>query len=349
MRAVELQTERRFDKIDYSPLGIELFDRLNDYPQRVLSLSRESGSLAACLGIYKKFVKGAGIGLAGLAKMGKNSVLSEVFSECVSDLCTFGGFALYCRFNAANEVASLEHVPYEYVRICSSESGEAKMFAINEHWLGSGKKRATKTNTMYVHCYNPSEHDVNSDLGQLIYVGLGGWNKYQLPIYDSRLTDAATEVAVSDVKYRNAANNFLPTTAIVIPESAARGGGMDFDSNISEIQKMVGAKNACKTLVFTQGANDMPFEVKPIESNNYDQAYINTERTIQENIGKIFYQPPILRCDNVSVGFATNQMEEAYRFYNSNTKEERSLLEMVFNDALRALGIEIKIEELRYL
>lgn len=346
MRPIEVETERRILTPDMKAMGIIAYDVLNDYPQRVLSISRESGSVKACLDEYVKFVKGAGIDALRELPLRHGRRFASVYRPVVSDLCRFGGVAVHVDYNGLGEVVDFQHVPFEHVRLCipDAETGEVKSVAVNRDWTGV-KTAPKKGNTAYYPVFNPDRDTVLRQMeavggvenygGQVLYTTLDADNVYPLCKFDARMTDAATEVAIGNVKYRNAQNNFLPASVIILPEISDINPDNNApeakrDERIEQIRKTMGSKNACKTLVFTRTPGDSAIEVKPIEHENYDGAFINTEKTVKENIGQAFTQPPILRCEQVSNGFADDMMIQAYTFYNSVTYEEREVVADIF-------------------
>ena len=369
MRAIELETERRFDTPDLRGLDIVAYDTANDYPQRVLSLSRESGAVKSCLEEYIKFVKGGGIVALRDLSFRNGQRFFGVYRAVVADLCRFGGMAIHVDYNGLGEAVDIQHVPFEHCRLCipDSDTGRIERIAVNRDWTGV-KKAPKKDNTQYVRVFNPDRDTVLREIeqaggiaaysGQILYTSLDADNVYPLCRYDARLTDAATEVSISNVKYRNAQNNFMPAAVVVLPEYAGdtpdnNAPERHRDERIEAIRKTIGSKNACKLLVFTRTPGDSDIEVKPIEHDNYDGAFINTEKTIKENIGQAFTQPPILRCEQVSNGFADDMMVQAYNFYNSVTQEERDTVEDAFRRIFGAWYVpidldSIKIERLKY-
>jgi hypothetical protein len=69
-------------------------------------------------------------------------------------------------------------------------------------------------------------------------------------------------------------------------------------------------------------------------AKNFDRQYEVTEKTVQENIGKMFMIPPILRGVDVGAGFGSELVSQAYDFMNSVTSNERRMLEVAFMDVL---------------
>ena len=102
-----------------------------------------------------------------------------------------------------------------------------------------------------------------------------------------------------------------------------------------------------KLLHFTlEPGDEQPVFIR-LDGENYDGAFASTEESIKANIGEKFMQPPILRCEQVSNGFADDMMRQAYDFYNSITEPDRMYVESVFVDVLRHWYRPVDLSALR--
>ena len=82
------------------------------------------------------------------------------------------------------------------------------------------------------------------------------------------------------------------------------------------------------------------------------QAYKDRTIAVQDNIGKMFIIPPILRGEDVGSGFGADLMTNAYNFMNSVTENERQMLEVVFRDLLQYYAVKFtnfSIKPLTYI
>ena len=106
------------------------------------------------------------------------------------------------------------------------------------------------------------------------------------------------------------------------------------ESSAAEIKKMQGDENASKIWVVDIDADEEKPEFIDFTAKNYDRQYEVTEKTVQENIGKMFMMPPILRGVDVGAGFGAELMKNAYDFMSSVTGNERRIMEIAFRDLL---------------
>jgi hypothetical protein len=98
------------------------------------------------------------------------------------------------------------------------------------------------------------------------------------------------------------------------------------------IKKMQGDENTSKIWVVDVDADEEKPEFIDFTAKNFDKQYELTETSVQENIGKMFMIPPILRGVDVGAGFGSELVVQAYNFMNSVTSNERKMLEIAFRD-----------------
>jgi hypothetical protein len=88
-------------------------------------------------------------------------------------------------------------------------------------------------------------------------------------------------------------------------------------------------------IVIDVDADEEKPEFVAFNTNNFDRQFELTEKTVQDNIGKMFMIPPILRGVDIGAGFGAALMKNAYDFMNSTVSNERRILEVTFNDLLQ--------------
>ena len=100
------------------------------------------------------------------------------------------------------------------------------------------------------------------------------------------------------------------------------------------IKNMQGDENSLKMWIVDVDADEEKPEFLAFETKNLDKEYDYTEKSVQENIGKMFIIPPILRGEDIGSGFGADLMNNAYQFMNSVTGNERRMIEVAFRDLL---------------
>lgn len=328
-------------------LKIQNYDIGNAYPQLVMTVAGGSPTTASCLRIYKRFLVGKGIGEMGMMFVGDER-LSSVFRKAAHDYATFGGFSLHLQYNALGQISAISHVPFENCRLgLENEEGEVEKVAVNMDWLGD-KTRPTASNTIYCDVFDPdsmkayidSGQPLSEHNGQILYATMEGRNEYPECVFSSVLTDGATQVACSNIKYRNAKLGFLPFGAMVI-----RSNDEETRKKTEEAMKSLqGDVNSGKIMLITLKPGDEEPKMLTLDGEHYDGAFNSTEESTKQNIGEVFMQPPVLRCEQTASGFAEDIMQQAYDFYNSVTEDDRHFLEEEFREVLSLFTEPLDVE-----
>lgn len=359
MQVSALKTTPNRTVTDNKSLRIQNYDTRNDYPQRVYEIGNGSGTIRNCLSIYTRFLTGKGCGSLSLMEVGTQRI-GDIFRNAASDYARFGGFALHVAYNMFGRAVSVEHVPFEFCRLgLEDEAGNVNEIAVNRDWLGR-KKAPNAGNTLYVPVFDPAaaigqieatEGGIEEYPGQILYAGNAGKGVYPSCLYEAELTDGATQVACANIRYRNAKNGFMPFGMMAYRRTkdynADNESGVSENSVFQNIAQLQGDVHTGKLLAFELAPGDELPEFKKLDGENYDGAFKDTEASTKANIGEAFMQPPILRCAQVSQGFADDMMLQAYSYYNSITEPDRIFIEEQFRAVLREWSRPVSVESFR--
>ncbi len=333
---------------------IKLYGKDNAYPQKILQIIGSSGTGTTCYNVYTKFVYGAGFADKSLAEslLNPKETANSLLKKCSKDFKSFNGFALLIKYNGALEQESIHSIPFEHCRL--EINGDKKLsgrIAVHPDWTGELGLAFKIEDIRYINSYDPLKVQEEMTaaggpekyLGQIFYYTASGDFEYPVCPFDPIVTDMLTEESVSTVKHRNAKYNFLPAGALVRkgirPNTISDTDDSRKDENEEsreEIKRWQGDENACKLLVVDIDSDEEMPTFIPFDGKNYDRQYEYTERTVQENIGKMFFVPPILRGVDVGAGFGADLMINAYDFMNSVVAEERQSISSVFKKILSA-------------
>jgi hypothetical protein len=361
MRVSATKTAPRVERNSYiTSKRIKGYGTGNDYPQKVLEIINSSGTGRTCMDIYVKFVEGAGFQDLTLAQTILNpngERANSLLRKAAKDLKNFNGFAVNIKYNFLGQPIAYYNVAFEQCRLEIEATGTKNAYtgriAVYPDWTGQTGKLFDMRQVKFVHKYNPltvidemiSDGGPENYLGQIYYFTADGDFEYPISPFDPVITDMLTEESVSTVKHRNAKFNFLPSGILVRkgikPRTRDDGSTDPHDpynqeqmESATNIKKMQGDENASKIWVVDIDADEEKPEFIDFTAKNYDRQYEVTEKTVQENIGKMFMIPPILRGVDVGAGFGADLMTNAYQFMNSATGNERRMLEVAFSDLL---------------
>jgi hypothetical protein len=358
MKVSAALTSPRVEQNQYSiTKRIKAYGKANDYPQKILQIVNSSGTGRVCYDIYTKFIEGAGFTDAALAECVLNDNkerANSLLRKCAKDLRLFNGFALLVKYDYTARPFAIYNIPFEHCRIeVDAEKHYTGRIAIHPDWTGLRGLNFDLRDIKYLRQFSPATvlSEINEAgspelyLGQVLYFTADGDFEYPVCPFDPVVTDMLTEESVSTVKHRNAKFNFLPSGILVrkgIRLKTTEDGTTDADdpyndeqaSSREEIKRMQGDANACKIWVVDVDADEEKPEFIPFDAKNYDKQYEYTEKTIQENIGRMSMIPPILRGVDIGAGFGADLMRNAYDFMNSVTDNERRMLEVAFMDVM---------------
>jgi hypothetical protein len=357
MRVSAAKTAPRVERNSYiTSKKIKGYGKDNDYPQKVLEIINSSGTGKTCFDIYVKFIEGAGFTDQSLAETVLNSKgerSNSLLRKFAKDLKSFNGFACLIKYNGMGLPYEYFNIPFEHCRIEIINKEYTGRIAIHSDWTNIEGKPFKMSDVKFINRFDPSKvieemmeaGGPENYLGQIFYFTVDGDFEYPICPFDPIITDMLTEESVSTVKHRNAKHNFLAAGMLIrkgIKPRTLNDGSIDPKDpynqqqvqSADDIKAWQGDDQACKIILIDIDADEEVPEYKPFIANNYDRQFELTEKTVQENIGKMFIIPPILRGVDIGAGFGAALMKNAYDFMNSTVNNERRMLEISFKDLL---------------
>lgn len=376
MRVSAAKTAPRVERDKYlTSKDIKAYGADNDYPQKVLEIINSSGTGRTCMNIYVKFVEGGGFEdeiFAQYVFNRRGERANSLLRKSAKDLENFNGAAVLVKYDGLGLPVEYYNIPFEHCRLeIDRDKDYTGRVAVYNDWTGINGKRFDKEKVKFIHRFNPATvlaemADAGGPteyLGQILYFTSDGDFDYPISPFDPVITDMLTEESCSTVKHRNAKYNFLPAGILVrkgIKPPTLDNGAIDETSeyyrqmqeSADMFKDMQGDDNASKIWVVDVDADEEKPEFIEFEAKNYDKQFELTEKTVQENIGRMFQIPPILRGVDVGAGFGADLMNNAYAFMNSICDNERQMLEVMFADLIEYYPVKFagtRIKPLKYL
>lgn len=355
MRVSATKTAPRVERNIYiTSKRIKGYGYNNDYPQKILEIVNSSGTGKVCMDIYVKFVGGAGFTdqvFSDTIINSKNERVSSLLRKFAKDLKLYNGFACLVKYDGLGAPSEYYNIPFEHCRLEVIKYAYTGKIAVHPDWTNQTGKPFKQDDVKIINHYDPTTVIAQMTLaggpemypGQVYYFTTDGDFEYPICPFDPIVSDMLTEESVSTVKHRNAKFNFLPSGILVrkgIKPRTLTDGSIDTlnaynqeqIASADQIKKMQGDENASKIWIVDVDADEEKPEFIDFTAKNYDRQYEVTEKTVQENIGRMFMVPPILRGVDIGAGFGADLMNNAYDFMNSVTGDERKVLETVFMD-----------------
>jgi len=358
MRVSATKTEPRIERNIYlTSKRIKGYGQENDYPQKILEIVNASGTGSTCVGIYVKFVEGAGfedLVFSETVLNSKGEKADSLLRKFAKDLSQYNGFACLVKYNGAGLPYAYYNIPFEHCRLeINGDKQYTGRVAVYNDWTDKLGQPFQIEKVKFLNRFNPKKvieemeeaGGPESYYGQVFYYTADGEWEYPLSPFDSVVTDMLSEEGCSTVKYRNVKNNFLPAGILVRkgkkPKTLDNGTIDPYDpynqeifDSADDLRKAQGDMNSSKIWVVDVDADEEIPELIDFNAKNYDKEFTYTEESVQENIGRKFMVPPILRGVDVGAGFGADLMTNAYDFMNSVTGNERRMLETAFQDLM---------------
>jgi hypothetical protein len=364
MRVSATKSAQRVERNQYiSYKKIKGYGLGNSYPQKILEIVGSSGTGKVCVDLSIKFIEGAGftdVTLSETILNAKGERANSILRKFAKDLKYFNGFACLVKYDYKGVPVEYYNVPFEHCRLEINNSLKyTGRIAVYNDWTGIMGIPYDQDHVVFIPRYNPElvplqiaeAGSPENYKGQIFYFTADGDFEYPVCPFDPIITDMLTEESVSTVKHRNAKYNFLPSGILVrkgIKPRTLENGSIDpadaynreQAESSAEFKRIQGDENASKIWVVDVDADEEKPEFIDFTAKNYDRQYEVTEKTVQENIGRAFMIPPIIRGVDVGAGFGSELVAQAYDFMNSVTGNERRMLEVAFKDLLTLYRIQ---------
>lgn len=345
------RSPKRIQTYYLNTLNIQAYGRDNLYPQRMFDLIQGSSIGSSCCERYQTFIEGNGLNNTGFSEYVCNraeETVDDIYRLIARDMALYHGFALHVNYNVFCDIVELTHVPFQTCRL-EEETLDGKVVYINIHpdWTGHKTRkgryiRVTKDNVKKIYTFNPNKEVVMSQIkasggienyrGQILWFSMDGKWEYPRPIYDKVITNLSIDEGLDNVNYRNVRNNFLVAGMLVHKKGSAlsideNGNAIDDEDNSDKISESLdifqGDENACAIMDVTIEQDEDKPEFVSFEANNFDKKFDKTAESSTMKIYTAFGQEVFYRIINGSLGFSTDIMSEAFRFYSSYTDNQR--------------------------
>jgi len=348
------QIEKRIVVRPNQTYGILNYGLDNAYPQRMLELVGASPTAKDCWNKRAKFIAGNGFEQEDLGKQivnQKGLTLTKLLKALAQDKALFSGFGLHVNYNANFQIASVNYVRFEDIRMGDSDCADTKdKYAVYFDWGRKTWKNIMRSKITFLDKYDPDPEVIS-----LQVLAAGGWDNYKgqllyinpmiddYPLIeaDSVWEDFETEAGIKIFNNREVTTGFLPSTMLFMQSrrEEADNSGPDADEpyrNVpSQLEKDLGTfqgtKSAQKIIVIEYEDEASKPEFKPYAIQNNDKLFEITERSVEARIIKGFSVPKELINAEKTSGLSNgSEKKQAIQEFNDNTAGERMELSETF-------------------
>lgn len=370
MKLAHIKTKAPFDVYNFQRAKIITYGERNDFPQALEEVVMASKTASSCLDVYLDFILGHGFANEDVADMMVNEkeTANKLLKKIAKDRARYNGVVLHFNYNILGKITSIHCCPFEDYRLEKPDEDTGRVTCVKYHpdWGRRDRYRLTWKPSLIetFPVYNPDPEVVIAQIngcggidnykGQILYYSFyhDCPNVYPVPKYVAEVTDMRSEEGLANVTGKNVCSNFTVAGMVVdiTDEDVDERQLADKQQKLNAFQ---GDENSLALwYVQAKNENEVPKFV-PVQMNNYDKAYSQTQSVIPMNIGEVFKQPPVLRARDVGSNFGADLMRQAYDFYNSVTARERAeisdlLYEVLENWFAPLDDIDLTIQPLSY-
>ena len=150
MAKVKSTADKIQPRIDYTllkSLGVLAFDFDNEYPNRCIDITNDSGTAKTCIDIFTKFITGRGFSDESFGKtvVNRNGLTVDKLKRKVDkSIAKHQGIAIHFNYNALGQKTELNFIPFQNVRLGNPEDKDKKdKYLVYDNW--DNKKGPIKT------------------------------------------------------------------------------------------------------------------------------------------------------------------------------------------------------------
>lgn len=312
----------------------------NLYPQRAIRARDSSKTVKACVDRYAEFLNGEGFTDPALASMvlnRKGHTGNDFLDHLAKSAATNQGFWVHVGYNLNYKVNSVKVINYEYNRFdIPDEEGDFYFIKYCNNWENNPYKNPTSIQEICDYpVFDPRPEVVKEQIAQaggiLNYKGqLFYWTpeegQYPKCTFDVVLDQAQTqnEIAIFDLAMEQ--NGFKGGHALMYPKAFADANE---ERQVQERLEAFAGRGAGATMIIenpggTLKANEI---IVPLQMQNTDGLHENVDKRTKNDIREAFGMPPEIIGQIPESGlFNKQQMEEAYTYYNSLTRNGRNII-----------------------
>jgi hypothetical protein len=258
--------------------------------------------------------------------------VDKLIRKMARSLGKFEGFAIHVNYNGLGQKVDAHFIPFEYCRICPTDSEEhAGKIAIYDDWGSTKRKQFKKSELSYINIYNPNnvlkevEEAGGWDLykGQIFYYSPEGF-EYPLSPFDAVLEDCQTERNIKFFKNSTSSKNFLASHILVTGKNEDEDGGESFVENLKAFQ---GGEGSGSLFWFEKENAEDKVELIKVDIQNYDKLFEYTEGSARDAIVRQALIPPVLLMQTPGKLGSSTEIADAFDYYNGVVYDYRLIIE----------------------
>lgn len=319
---------------------IQGWDKDNLYPQRAEEARNRSYTLKSACARYAEFLNGEGFNdprLANLIVNRKGETANDMLDRIAEYASWSNGIFIHVGYNLNYKISSLRAVTPKYPRFgLPDEDGNFSIIRYCTNWERDPYKEVT--NIMEICDYpvfNPDPNVVKDQIeaagGILNYKGqIFYWTpeegQYPKSTFDSVFDQAQTQTEIGIFDLAMEQNGFKAGHAIFYPgKFQSKQEELEFKDGVNSFT----GQGAGGALIIENPDGQLKASemITTLQMQNTDSLHVNVDKRVRDAIRVNFGMPPEIIGEMPESGmFNKQQIEDAYVYYNSITRNMRNII-----------------------
>lgn len=315
----------------------------NLYPQRIESVMNLSPITKSAVNLMANFIRGDGFENGDQEVNDSGETANDILWSISNDYALYNGYALHLNSNGLGTVKTVEHVPFEYVRLgLPDQKGRIRDVRVSNNWESSNEQAlpSDKVNAKRYLLYNDAENGreaLTTARGMILY-STPKKNVYPLSTIDAIIETAQSDCELQKFELGNITNGFLSMSIFKYPSAG------DSEEQEEAIRKRLndfkGSTNANSVLVVgvDEDSENTQNLIEQVPANNNDSLFINTTLNVKNRILQNFAVPSsLMGMLPEGAVFTATQLADDYTYMNLRTKDTRNYIE----NEMDKLGLDL--------
>ncbi|MFO7864468.1 MAG: hypothetical protein R6U85_10740 [Salinivirgaceae bacterium] len=319
--------------------GILAYGDDNDYPQLVENAVNSSVTGSSTARILSSAIMGEGFSnkrlndvVIGRSVGGGEFKVHNLLSFASKQVALFRGYYIHANRSATGMNTEIKPITFPKCRLSKPDDlGYSSKVIVSDEF----NKRKIKNFTPYEIYQKNNDRfaesliDITKNKGQIYFKYFDDTYAYPLSTFDSVLLDLLTENEVSNYRYNESANSFMPRNIVMVPEPETDNEREEIKAKIEGMQGSGGDR----TIVLTGDLDDdgklnskAAIHVAQIGANIEDTLFESWEKIISNRIRKAAFALPeiLIQHDGSTLGTTSGEaIDKAVLFYNAVTRSIR--------------------------
>ncbi len=332
----------------------------NYFPQSFKNVIEQSPNAKPAVSRTAKFYKGGSFEGEDLIINKYGLTLRDIVDKCGEDLALFDAFSINAHFNILGEASSMVPMRVETLRFnrfdelnYASKIGYHINYGDNDVVERAVKKTVTKAEIKFINIWNPEfaldqiealDNKLSDYDGQILYHSGAGPSTYPIPPLQSAINYVLSDVENSILVRKETSTGFISNYILKSMLSHDDPNLVAFENSLADMQGARGAGKLMTLCGLTEEEMSQTM-LEEIGNGNNSAVIESAQKTFEldrQVITGAYLIPPILSGIDVSTGFSTEALKDAYNVFNAITEQGRNRIEKEINKILKVGKWELK-------